>query len=159
MALSVQVKRLKNRSMTQFYRDVIQHRQRAELTSAVQKIGVEAKRQHTYQNRTGALESSIRWVPAMIKGDIVEAAVSAGGFSTVRFATDITTFRQTGKRVRNRRVVLMQGLIAVRRGHAVFVDYARAVEKRGYSVLTDFVNRAKGTLRKVFGPSLKVERV
>lgn len=150
---NVTFQRLKNRSMRQFFQESIQPRQQALLTGAVQKVGVEAKREHTYRNRTGALETSIRWQVATIVADDVRAEISAGGPSTARFAFDLTA-RRAGKRRRNRRE--RQN---VRRGGALYVNYAGYVERHGYSVLTAFVKWARPLFAAALGPKVRIERV
>jgi len=150
---NVTFQRLKNRSMRQFFQESIQPRQVALLTGAVQKVGVEAKREHTYRNRTGALETSIRWQGARIVADDVMAEISAGGPSTARFAFDVTR-RGAGKRRRNRRE--RQN---VRRGGAIDVNYAGYVEKYGYSVLTAFVKRGRPLFAAALGPKVRIERI
>lgn len=144
--------RLKNRTMTQFFQESILPRQVALLTDAVQKTGVEAKREHSYRNRTGALESSIRWMGAQIVGEEVRAEISAGGPSKVRFAFDVTK-RGAGSRRRNRRDAM-----AVRRGQRVNVNYAKYVEGYGYTVLTQFVRRNRPLFAKALGPKVRIER-
>lgn len=145
--------RLKNRSMRQFFQESILPRQVALLTDAVQKTGVEAKREHTYRNRTGALESSIRWQGATIVADEVRAEISAGGPSAARFAFDVTRRRESGKRRRNRRE-----RVAVRRGQQVSVNYAKYVEGHGYTVLTRFVRNNRLLFAKALGPRVRIER-
>jgi len=151
---NVTFQRLKNRSMRQFFQESIQPRQVALLTGAVQKVGVEAKREHTYRNRTGALETSIRWQGAKIVADDIMAEISAGGTSKVRFAFDFTRRRTTGKKRRNRRAGKN-----VRRGDAIDVNYAGYVEKHGFTVLTAFVKRGRPLFAAALGSKVRIERV
>lgn len=151
--MGVVFERLKKRTMADYYKNVIQPRQVLLLTDAVQKTGVEAKREHTYRNRTGALETSVRWQGAKIVTDFVQAEVSAGGPSTARYAFDFTA-RREGFRRRNRR-----NRRDVKRGGAVYVNYAGFVERNKYRVLTFFVRRNIPLFKKALGPKASVERV
>lgn len=148
------VRRTRHRTLQEYFFNFIRPRQEMFLNDFVQQVGVAAKREHTYRNRTGALEGSVAWEKASIVGDTIRAAIQAGGPSKVRFAIDITTRRETKRRVRN-----IRGGLAVRRGQIVFVNYASPVEKRGYTVLTSFVKRYLPLLRSRFGHGFKVERV
>lgn len=150
--MGVIFERLKNRTMRDYYNQIIQPRQVLLLTDAVQKTGVEAKREHTYRNRTGALETSVRWQGAKVAKDFVQAEISAGGPSVTRYAFDFTA-RQEGTRRRNRR-----NHRDVRRGGPIYVNYAGFVEGHKYRVLTFFVKRNIPLFRKALGSSASVER-
>ena len=152
--MAVVFERLKNRSLKDYYKQIIQPRQAVLLTDALQKTGVAAKREHTYQNRTGALETSIRWQPAKILPAAVQGEISAGGPSTARWAFDVTARRVEHRRRRNRRAGRN-----LKAGGAVYVNYAGFVENKKYTVLTAFVKQNLPLFRKALGPKVRVERV
>lgn len=166
--------RTHNRTVNDVFRNFI----KPSLETLAHDMGAKtihrAKTRHDYQNRTGALESSKRWKVRKLRGGKdFEIDITAGGIGRVQFsrrdsvrATRAKGFTPTGQSRRiprrgrvasgdaNARVRQSERR-ALKRGDRIVVNYARAVEKRGYSVLKEAVNWARHKLGKSMANFLK----
>lgn len=170
--------RLRNRTVMDIYHTSIQSRMFAALNTLAQNIVRDARRTHTFKNRTGALEDSISWVPPVYTGSGFVTAVYAGGWARAKFAFDAsnqffkshrainartrfaTTQRQIDQAFFRPNVRTQRGQrIVIKKGMGVFVDYARYVERKGYSVLTAAVLRGRRDSMRLFGRELKLRYI
>jgi len=137
-----------------------------------------AKKTHEFQNRTGALEDSMRWNVKAPTEDRRDVEITAGGLGRVQFS------RRTGKRRTNKlgltatgqqRTISRRGKIItrigattagtvlieksetrrLRKGDVRHVDYAVDVERRGFSVLKNTANLYSRLTAKMWARALK----
>jgi hypothetical protein len=128
------------------------------LQQSVQEIATYCKRTHSWRNRTGALEESINWTQPERRGSNWTAAVFAGGWAKAKYTNDPGIRKGTGKRKKQYRY--QRGLrFQVRRGMAVFVNYARYVENKGFPVLTHGWEKFKPIIKRRFRRNLSFRRL
>lgn len=156
--MSVRFYRKYNRTATDIFGNKFQHRLKMELHDAVQKISFYCRKNHTWQNRTGALEESIGFEEPIYKGGFWQAVVKAGGWSRVKFAFNVGLRRATGKRKRNARYQRGQRFNPGK-GTGLFVNYAYWVEKKGFPVLIQGIEHYKRLIGKVLAANLKVRKI
>lgn len=156
-------RRDKIRTPTDIYNKFIQPSLDTFANSLGAKAIAHAKKTHEFQNRTGALEDSMKWFIRSPSRDRRDVEITAGGEGQVQFSRRIGK-RQT-KRLglttkgrertisRRGRIILRQGetsggttileksgIQRLRRGDVIHVDYAVKVERRGFSVLKNTAN-------------------
>lgn len=136
------VERKYNRGVLDIERQFIQPRAKRLVEGAVQFFGHYCRKNHIWQNRTGALENSISWTEARKTARGWSARVEAGGFSKTRYAFDYGLRKATGQRRRNK-----IGGVTVPAGTAIIVNYARHVERKGYPVLKQGVKPTQKKFR------------
>lgn len=121
-----------------------------------QKLIHDAKHTHGFENRTGALEDSMRWNVLNEVGK-TSVEVMAGGYGRVQFpkrdssrltkqkgltATGKTRqIRRRGKVVTDLDPFEQSERRGLKKGEVILVNYAKFVEMKGYSVLIESVNR------------------
>lgn len=156
-------RRDKLRTPTDVYKQFIQPSLDTFANSLGAKAIFHAKKTHEFQNRTGALESSMRWNVKAPTRDRRDVEITAGGLGQVQFS------RRTGRRRTKRlglttkgreRTISRRGKIVtrvgatsggtvfieksrrqqLRKGDVIHVDYAVKVERRGFSVLKNTAN-------------------
>lgn len=156
-------KRDKLRTPTDVYNKFIQPSLDTFANSLGAKAINHAKKTHEFQNRTGALQDSMRWNIKSPSRDRRDVEITAGGLGRVLFPRRISSRRTrsqgltaTGQQrsiSRRGRIVTRIGvtsagtvLIAksgtqrLRKGDVRHVDYAVKVERRGFSVLKNTAN-------------------
>lgn len=171
-------KRDKRRTMQDVYRDFIQ----PELDTFANSLGAKAinhaKKTHEFQNRTGALEDSMRWNIKAPDVDRRDVEITAGGVGRVQFSKR-TSSRRTNRlgltpggrqRTIRRRGRAITGIGAdssgnvflqkserrgLRKGEVIHVDYAVKVERRGFSVLKNTANLYGRLAAKMWARALK----
>ena len=123
--------REKKRTVSQINAEMIDPRCKRLIEGAVQYMGHFCRKNHIWQNHTGALENSLSW------SDRAErtprgwrAHVEAGGFSITKWTFDHSQMLASGKRIPNK-----IGGVIVPAGTPITVTYARHVERKGYPVL------------------------
>jgi hypothetical protein len=171
-------KRDKIRTPTDIYNDFLQPSIRTFANSLGAKAIAHAKKTHEFTNRTGALQSSMKWESRELGPGLIEVAITAGGLGRVLFSrrvgkrkTKSQGLTATGKERRIPRrgesVVRIgktsSGTIliekarrgALRRGDVIHVNYAVKVEMRGFSVLKNTANLYGRLAGKMWARALK----
>lgn len=150
-----------NRTVKDIFDNKFQNRVKMELQNVTQKIAYYCKHNHGFQNRTGALEESINFTPPVLKGDNWQSTVFAGGWARAKYAYQWATRSLKGQLYerRKRNIRYQRGeSYRVRPGQGIWVNYAYWVEKRGYPVLIQGIEKFKGQIAKVFAAGLRVKR-
>ena len=128
--------REKKRDAKTVFRNIIRPKEVQALDDLVQRIAVHCERNHTWKNRTGALENSIRHSPVETTMDGFQAAVLAGGESKAQWSDR-----------------------GVRAGEPVDVDYAVYVEAKGYPVLKQGVDKYRQRATQILGKGCRIAQV
>lgn len=152
--MPVRFVRKHNRTVADVFNNVVQPKIKIQLQDAAQKIATYSKRNHTWENRTGALEESINFTLPERTSTGWIATVFAGGWAKVKWAFDITA-RKAGRRRKHYRYQRKQR-IPMKRGTGVFVNYARFVEDKGFPVLKQGIEHYRHLLTRIFKRNLKV---
>lgn len=143
--------RQKKRTVMDIKRTMIAPRMLAFVYSLVQQWVYFCKTNHSWKNRSGALEDSISFTEPKKTKTGVQATVEAGGYSQAKYTFDFTSRVKDNTRRQNRGFVAsprsggaMYG--KANTGDRIWVDYAAYVEAKGYNVLKQGVEyiRAKG---------------
>lgn len=150
----VKVRRKYNRDMQQVFNKVIRPKIPMALWSVANQFAFYCKKNHHYQNRTGALEDSIKAHKPKHKGRVWTVAITAGGWARAKYGLNYALRRSKGKQRRNIRRQRGERF-KVKKGMGLFVNYAWWVEKKGFPVLKQgaekfrnrIVNHLKGKLR------------
>ena len=150
----VKVRRKYNRDMRQVFDKLIRPKIPMALWSVANQFAFYCQKNHRYQNRTGALEGSIKAHKPEHKRKAWTVAIIAGGWARAKYGLNYALRRSKGKRRRNIRRQRGEGF-RVKKGMGLFVNYAWWVEKKGYPVLKQgaekfrnrIVNHLKGKLR------------
>jgi len=127
------------------------------LDIGLQKMTHFNKHNHTYQNRTGALENSVSWEPAKYEGDKVVGALIAGGPSTAKYSyvIKVVYYRDREGRLR---VFEPKTPRVIRRGQPVDVNYAVFVELKGFPVLIQGIEKFKHEVADMIGKHLRMQK-
>jgi hypothetical protein len=157
MAFYARFHRKYRRTPADMFNQKIQPRVPMLLQQSVQEIATYCKRSHTWKNRTGALEESINWRPPERRGSNWIAVVFAGGWAKAKYAFDFAKRQETSQRKRPYRYQRGERF-RVKRGMAVFVNYARYVEDKGFPVLKQGWERYKGIIKARFKRGLSFSR-
>jgi len=136
-----QYRRLYNRTVTDIGRQMIDPRARRLLQNNANNWVHFCKTNHSYQNRTRALENSISRSEVERTERGYQVLIEAGGLSSASFTFDAARRAATGKRKRMKRFGQQVG-----RGSQIYVDYAVFVEAKGFAVLLQGMEyiRARG---------------
>lgn len=158
--------RVKKRTVRDIHENMLQPRLKTELYGISQKVTDFARRNHVFQNRTGALEGSISWEGPKRTRTGYSTTIFAGGWSVVKYAFNFALRKGTGRRRRNVRYQprksgqpLHRRRLAPRRGQGVYVDYAPYVEDRGYWVLSGAIRHFRRKIGTILGLKLKAIRI
>lgn len=142
-------KRERNRTAEDMLKNMILPHILVGLDVMMQKMTHHNRKQHTYQNRTGALENSVTWLPAKQKGKTIKAAIIAGGsnIKTLQnYKKDKVFYRDKAGRLRVFPLIPPE---TIRKGTRVNVDYAVHVENMGRPVLIQGIEKFKKQLAKL----------
>ncbi len=150
----VKVRRKYNRDMRQVFDKLIRPKIPMALWSVANQFAFYCKKNHRYQNRTGALEDSIKAHKPEHKRGAWTVAITAGGWARAKYGLNYALRQSKGKQKRNIRRQRGERF-RVKKGMGLFVNYAWWVEKKGYPVLKQgaekfrnrIVNHLKGKLR------------
>lgn len=167
--------RLTKRTALDIFREGISPRAFAALNTLANNIVRDARRFHEFKNRTGALEDSISWVPPVERNGVISTTVFAGGWARAKFSWNqsnqfyrshrtvnqyarfATTRKQVDEAFMRRNYRYQRGQrFRVTRGLGIFVNYARFVENKGFSVLKKSVQRNVASGRRLLGNNLKL---
>lgn len=150
--------REKNRTLSDIFRGNIMSRAQATLGDVAQKIVQYSRTHHRWVNRTGALEESISWVPPKRTPEGWQTEVYAGGWSVARYAFNYGRRKQRKQNRRNYRY--QRGVrFAVGLGQGLYVDYAPYVERKGFPVLTQGIDRYRNLIGRVLKQELTSMRL
>lgn len=152
--MPVRFVRQKNRTVADVFNNIMQPKIKIELQDVAQKIATYSKRNHTWKNRSGALEESINFTLPEKTSTGWIATVFAGGWAKVKWAFDITA-RREGRRRKHYRYQRKER-IPMGRGTGVFVHYARFVEDKGFPVLKQGIEFYRHRIAQIFRQTLKV---
>lgn len=119
-----------NRSVSDIGKNMIQPRAKRLVEGAVQFFGNYCRKNHTWRNRTGALENSISWSQGWRTRRGWRAQVEAGGESIAKYTYDYGIRKGSGKRKAN----IVSGRV-IKAGDRVNVNYAHHVQNKGHGVL------------------------
>jgi len=155
--MTVRFVRKHNRTVKDIFGNKFQQTVKMQLQDATQKIAFYCKRNHSWQNRTGALEESINFTPAERKGTFWQSSVFAGGWAKVKYAYDFARRRATRRKKANIRYQRGQRFKA-KRGMGIYVNYAYWVEKKGFPVLKQGIEKYRRRLAGIFKANLRVRR-
>ena len=125
-----QYRRLYNRTVTDIGRQMIDPRARRLLQNNADNWVAFCKTNHTWQNRTGALENSISRSEVEKSERGYQVLIEAGGLSSAKFTFDASRRAATGQHKHMKRYGE-----TVQRGGAIYVNYAVYVEAKGLDVL------------------------
>lgn len=150
--------RVKKRSVKDIFAKHIQPRIFAQMNTLGNNIVLEARKNHTFTNRTGALEASISWTPPVIKHHKYIMTIFAGGWSVAKFVFNFGKRKLSGTKKRNYRYQRGER-IAVKRGQGLYVNYAPFVERRGFSVLKNAIVKYRRMAVTIMGRGLKLRGV
>lgn len=150
--------RVKKRTVKDIFAKHIQPRIMAQMNTLGNNIALEARKNHTFTNRTGALESSISWTPPVIKGHRYVMTVFAGGWASAKFAFNFGKRKLSNVKRRNYRYQRGKRF-AVQRGQGLYVNYAPFVERRGFSVLKNAIVKYRRMGVAIMGRALKLNGV
>jgi hypothetical protein len=156
--MTVRFHREKQRTVNDIFNSAIQPRAAVALQDIAQKVVQYAKTTHRYQNRTGALQESISWVPPVKVGDSFQTVIYAGGWSIAKYAMDYGRRKTTGVQRRNRRYQRGESF-RPKRGQGLYVIYARFLENKGWPVLSHSIARHKPLISRVLQQELKLKGV
>ena len=164
--MAVRFVREHNRTATDIFNNMIRPHLTGALDIGLQKMTYFNKHNHTYQNRTGALENSVSWDPAKQEGDKVVGALIAGGLSRAtitRYAAGGGSFTlrnirvpKTGKRKKG--MLRYKKIALFTRGDQIYVDYAAFVELKGFPVLVQGIEKYKHEIVAIIGTYLRQQR-
>lgn len=172
---NVFVVRQKKRTLADVHDKFIQPTMATVSQDIGQKIMIHARRNHTFKNRTGALEDSIRFATEQVRAATYNIIITAGGFGKVKFAlrtgklaTKLRGLLSSGKPRKIRRrgrvavdfnpntnTVTLSGRRSLRKGEVINVNYAAHVERRGYSVLVNSVMYYRERIPRIISRALK----
>ena len=155
---TARVFRVKKRGIIDIHQTEIRPRIIATMNQIGQQIVFDVQRNHTFKNRTGALEASMAWSFPEYKNKQFQMTIAAGGWSRAKFSFDFGRRKESGVARRNVRYQRRQRF-QPRRGQGLFVNYAPFVERKGYSVLKNSVEKYKRQAVRVFGRELKLQGV
>lgn len=155
--MTVRFVRKHNRTVKDIFGNKFQNRVKMELQTMTQKIAFYCKKNHGFQNRTGALEESINFTPPEFKKGFWQSAVIAGGWARAKYALDFTRRRGTGRKKRNVRYQRGQGF-KIKKGMGIYVNYAYWVEQKGFPVLKQGIEKYRRQIVRIFGRGLRVRR-
>ena len=154
MAEVVRFKRERNRTARDVFDNMIMPKLPLVLNVICQKITHYNKTHHSYTNRTGSLENSISWMPAKQEGDVVKAAVIAGGPTTAQFTYKFSLVFYYDEQHRLR---VFEPAVprVVNKGDSVNVKYAVFVEVHGYPVLKQGIEYFRPQIASMCAQQLK----
>ena len=176
--MPVRFTRKYNRNTKDIFDNKFQERIKQNLQNVTQNIAFYCKHNHGFQNRTGALEESINFTPPVLVGDSWQSTVFAGGWARAKYAIievfarfkkggrsqivqefggELLPTRYTTKRKKNVRYYRGQRF-NVQRGMGIYVNYAYWVEKRGYPVLIQGIEKFKDQIASIFAKALTIKR-
>lgn len=161
MSFNVRFHRKYNRNLKDILGNKFEERVKMTLQDTTQKIAHYCKYTHGYTNRTGALEESVNFTPAEYKNGFWQSTVFAGGWAKVKYAYQWATRRLKGMEYerKKRNVRYQRGeRFNVKPGMGIWVNYAYWVEKRGYPVLIQGIEKYRHQLSRIFQDNLKVKR-
>lgn len=150
--------REKNRTPADVFNRFVQPELKTLAEDIGQKVVRRAVKRHTFKNRTGALEDSMRW-KTIERRNLFDIMISAGGKGRIQFPFRIDKIASrepqagrskrrkgltsSGKERRTRRAG------GRRKGEVVPVDYAIWVEKKGFDVLIGAVTYYRGRIPRM----------
>jgi hypothetical protein len=162
--------------VTEIFNSKLQPRIFAELNTIANRITLDARRNHTFKNRTGALQESIAWEGPDKKGDTWYLTIFAGGRSVIKYAFNFSKRGRAMLAARTKGEIrgARRGTWGYRNilygprwygpekacaGMAVDVGYARFVENNGFSVLRNAVAKYKPQIGALIARSLRAMRL
>ncbi len=147
-----------NRTARDVFNNTIQPKLPLAINDVCQKITYFNRKNHTYQNRTGALENSVLWVPARTKGSKIIAALIAGGPSKAlkTFVQKLVFYHDEQGRLR---VFEPRDPKIIRQGTPVNVDYAVFVEVKGWPVLKQGVEKYRRQVAAIMAQLLRLKNL
>jgi hypothetical protein len=150
----VRFKRLHNRTAQDVFNNMIRPQLPLVLDIVCQKITYYNRHNHNYQNRTGALENSVSWVPAEMHGATAKAAVIAGGPSEAKYdyVMDVVFYHDEQGRLRRFEPAQPR---TIRAGEKIDVRYAVFVERKGRPVLKQGIEHFRPQIAAIIAANLK----
>jgi len=128
------------------------------LNIICQKITYYNRHNHTYENRTCACENSVSWIPAEVQGATVRAGIIAGGPSEAlyEYVQTVVIYHDEQGRIRafepaNPRVI--------HKGESIYVNYAVFLERKGYPVLKQGIEKFRPELARMVAGHLRQENL
>jgi len=152
----VKFQRKHNRNLKDIYEKAIQPKEKEIFRDSLQKMSIYCRQRHTWKTRTGALESSITFKEPEFDKDKLKGELLAGGWGRAKYTYDRAR-RSEGRKKQYRRQRDLR--IRVRRGIGIWVNYAPFVEKKGYPVLKQGIDRFLPRLSRKLGMELKAIRI
>jgi hypothetical protein len=157
MAGLVKFTRTHNRTAKDVFNNMILPTIPLAMNDLMQKMTYFNKHNHRYQNRTGACEYSITWIPAVIDGNVIKGALVAGGISKAKYTYTMSPAYYYDKQ-RRLRVFIPKKPRVIRRGQAVNVNYAAFLELKGYPVLKQGFEKYRGDGVNIIGAKLRATK-
>jgi hypothetical protein len=154
----VRFTREKNRTAEDVFKNMILPKIPLALNVICQKIAYYNRHNHTYENRTGACENSISWIPAEVQGARVRAAIVAGGPSKAlyEYVQTVVIYHDEQGRIR---AFEPKNPKVINKGDPIYVDYAVFLERKGFPVLKQGIEHFRPQLAAMVGTELKQENL
>jgi len=156
---TVRFKRDKNRGASDIFKTMIRPKIPQALDNIALKVTVYNRKNHTYQNRTMALENSLTWAATKRRGDKYVSAVIAGGQDIPtgqRYIKTTVFYRDDQGRLRVFPLIPPE---TIPKGTKVNVDYAVFVEVKGLPVLKQGIEYYRRRIAKILSGNLKVKKM
>lgn len=154
----VKVQRKYNRNVRQVFDKLIQPKIPMVLKTVATQFAFYCKKNHRYQNRTGALEDSIRAHEPKYKRGAWTVAITAGGWARAKYGLNYALRKAKGRRRANIR--RQRGKrFKVKAGIGLFVNYAWWVEKKGFPVLKQGAEKFRNRIVNHLKAKLRIQRI
>jgi len=156
---TVRFKRDKKRGAGDYFKTIIRPKIPQALDSIVLKITVYNRKNHTYENRTKALENSLTWAAAVRRGDKYVAAIIAGGkdIPTGQKYIKTTVFYKDDQG--RLRVFELNPPEVIPKGTKVDVDYAVFVEVKGLPVLKQGIEHFRKKIGQILAGKMRMKKL
>lgn len=154
----VKVQRKYNRDVRQVFDKLIRPKIPIALKSIANEFAFYCKKNHRYQNRTGALENSIKAHEPEHKRGAWTVAITAGGWARAQYGLNYALRLSKGKRRRNIRQQRGEKF-RVKKGMGLFVNYAWWVEKKGFPVLKQGAEKFRNRIVNHLKSKLRIQRI
>lgn len=155
---TVRFKRKHNRTAEDVFNNMIRPKIPLTLDVMSQKIVHYARKIHSYQNRTGALENSVSWMPAKRHGSSWRSAVLAGGPSKAKYTyTQRVVFYYDEQH--RLRVFEPKNPRTIRKGTPINVNYAVFVELKGMPVLKHAIEHFRRQIARMCAQLLRMKNM
>lgn len=156
---TVRFKRDKRRGASDIFKTMIRPKIPQALDNIALKVTVYNRKNHSYQNRTKALENSLTWTETKRQGHKYITAVIAGGEDIPtgqRYIKTTVFYKDDQGRLR---VFSLNPPETIPKGTKVNVDYAVFVEVKGLPVLKQGIEHYRKRIGRLLAGNLKAKKM